>query len=53
MNDIFDKRNYNGPQLRSQTDFLIPNIKSVSYGENSLKYICPIIWNMIPGELKT
>ena len=36
----------------SQPDFVIPQVKSVYKGLNSLRYIGPIIWNLIPKEIK-
>ena len=35
--------------MRSQPDFVIPQVKSVS---NSLRYFAPIIWNLKPKEIK-
>ena len=51
MSEIFDVRdlNYN---LRSQTDFLIGSVNSVNYGINSLRYIGPLIWNILPEDIK-
>ena len=32
--------------------FYIPNINTVHYGEDSLRYFGPKIWNIIPAEIK-
>ena len=32
LNDIFQRRVYEGTELRSNTDFLLPEIRSVHYG---------------------
>ena len=52
MNEVFLDREYRGPKLRSQTDFKLHNINSVSNGLESLRYFGPIIWNMVPNTLK-
>ena len=51
FSDLFERKNikYN---LRSQADFVIPQVKSVYKGSNSLRYLGPIIWNLIPKEVK-
>ena len=43
MNDLFEDKAYSGPNLRSQTDYQLPKIESVTYGENSLRYLGPKI----------
>ena len=45
-------RNNNGYYLRSKSDFVIPQIRTVLKGSNSIRYFGPIIWNLIPEELK-
>ena len=52
MHKIFPDRNYNGPELRSQTDFEIPHINSVNNGQGTLRFIGPQIWEMIPDSIK-
>ena len=51
FSDLFERKNINY-NLRSQPDFVIPQVKSVYKGLNSLRYFGPIIWNLIPGEIK-
>ena len=46
-------RNNNGYYLRSKSDFVIPQIRTVLKGSNPIRYFGPIIWNLIPEELKT
>ena len=41
--------NYN---LRSQPDFVIPHVKTVYQGSNSVRYFGPIIWSLVPKEIK-
>ena len=52
MNSVFQNRDYNGPHLRSQTDYQMPKINTVAFGENSLRYLAPKIWNMLPKNIK-
>ena len=52
LNDVFVKRVYNGPALRSVSDFVTPRINSVHFGEDSLKYFGCNIWNIIPYDIK-
>ena len=51
-NEIFTDRIYVGPGLRNQTDFFTPPIKSVYKGESSLRYLGPLIWNILPSNFK-
>ena len=53
MNNLFEDKDYTGPNLRSQTEYQLPKINSVLYGENSLRYLGPKIWDIIPRELKS
>ena len=39
-------------RLRNQTDFVIPQVKSVSYGLKSIKVLEPKIWESLPNDLK-
>ena len=52
LGDIFIVREYYGPTLRTNSDFIIPNINSVHFGENSLQYFGGKIWNLIPSNIK-
>ena len=51
FSDLFI-RNHINYNLRSKSDFVIPQIKTVYNGTNSLRYFGPIIWNLIPKEIK-
>ena len=48
----FFTRNNNGYYLHSESDFVIPQIRTVLKGSNSIRYFGPIIWKLIPEELK-
>ena len=52
LNNIFLDRNYNGPSLRNVSDFKMPNINTVHYGEDSLRFFGYKIWELIPIEIK-
>ena len=52
MQKIFPDRNYNGPNTRSQKDFKIPHINSVKNGQESLRFMGPKVWEMVPVTIK-
>ena len=43
----------NNRHTRSQSDFSIPQVNTVYFGQNSIKYLGPLIWNSIPTALRT
>ena len=47
MAQLICKRNSVGYSFRSQTDFSLPQVKSVNYGLKALRYFGPKIWNII------
>ena len=52
MQEVFlvkEQRNYN---LRNQTDFVIPQVKRVNYGLESIRVLGPKIWKSLPNDLK-
>ena len=46
---VKEQGNYN---LRNQTDFVIPQVKSVNYGLESIHVLGPKIWESVPNDLK-
>ena len=48
---FFSKRSvqYN---LRHASEFSVPNVKSTFHGTESLSYLGPKIWDLLPKELK-
>ena len=52
MAQLICKRNSVGYSLRSQTDFSLPQVKSVNYGLKALRYFGPKIWNILPSDIK-
>ena len=51
FSDLF-KRNSNPYNTRLQSDFVNPRINTVLKGSNSIRYYGPVIWNLIPSEIK-
>ena len=55
-NNIFKMRDeVDRPDTRFSSNsngFYIPHINTVHYGEDSLRYFGPKIWNLIPAEIK-
>ena len=51
MNEIFVKRN-NVYNLRKLSEFARPKVHSVFHSKQSISYLGPQIWDMIPVEMK-
>ena len=51
LTDLFSVVNGNYYNLRSQSDFWVPGIKTVFYGANSIRYFGSVIWNSLPNDL--
>ena len=51
FSEIFHRRdiNYN---LRINSDFVMPNVRSVFNGSERISYLGPKIWDMVPLGLK-
>ena len=49
--DIFHLRQ-NNDNLKHNLYFAIPNVKFVHHGTESLSYLGPRIWNLVPDKLK-
>jgi len=52
LSDLF-KVKENNYSLRNQSYFLIPNVRTVLNGTESISFLGPKIWNIVPDELKT
>ena len=58
LNNITDNtynffvRNNHNANLRSQPDLLIPSVKSVFKGKNSLRYFGSLTWNSVPIDIR-
>ena len=42
----------NNMQTWSQSEFLVPQVNTVYFGQNSIRYLGPIIWNSLPLTLR-
>ena len=51
FSDIF-LRNNQEVSLRSQNYFALPRVRTESCGKGVLRYLGPLIWNIIPSEIK-
>ena len=51
MSELFQIKNidYN---LRNGSTFLSRNVKTVRYGKESISYLAPQIWNLVPKDIK-
>ena len=52
MQEIFTIKEQGEYNLRNQEDFVVPHVKSVNFGFESIRYIGPIIWESLPHDLK-
>ena len=52
MNDIFKLRSEQTYNLRKLSQFYRPNVNSVYNGTESVSFLGPIIWDVVPNELK-
>ena len=50
--DIFMERTNNQYNLRNRPDFITPQVHSVFHGTESISYLGPKIWNIVPEEFK-
>lgn len=48
-NDIFVQRTENHFNLRHQNDFLLPHIRTVYHGSESLSYLGPRVFQVLPS----
>ena len=51
MSELFHQK-VNHYDLRIPYQFSIPNVNSVFYGQGSIPYIGPLIWQLVPSEFK-
>ena len=50
IDDLFTT--YHSYNLRSKSKFVVPSVRTVHNGQNSIQYYGPLIWNMIAGCIK-
>ena len=51
FSDLFICNN-NTYNIRAKSDFVIPQINTVLKGPNPIRYYGPVIWNLVPAEMK-
>ena len=51
FSEVFSKRSVQY-HLRHASEFSVPNVKSTFQGTESLSYLGPKIWDLVPKELK-
>ena len=52
MNDIFELQNPSYNLRSSCNQFRRENVKTVHYGIQSVRYLGPKIWELVPNDLK-
>ena len=50
IDDLFTT--YHSYNLRSKSKFVVPSVRTVYNGQNSIQYYGSLIWNMIVGSIK-
>ena len=50
IDDLFTT--YHSYNLRSKSKFVVPSVRTVHNGQNSIQYYGSLIWNMIVGYIK-
>ena len=52
MQEVFQVKEQDNYNLQNQTDFVIPQVKSVNHGLESVRFLEPKIWENLPNDLK-
>ena len=52
MQEVFLVKEHGNYNLRNQTDFVIPQVKSVNYDLESMRVLGAKIWDGLPNDLK-
>ena len=52
MQEVFQIKAPGHYFLRNQRDFVIPTVKSVNYGLESIRFVGPNIWESLPNNVK-
>ena len=51
-NLVFADVTHQGRELRFSTELLLPSVRTITYGEHSLRYMAPCVWREVPKSLK-
>ena len=52
MTELFEQRNEHHYNLRNNVHFIAPQIRTVYHGSESISFLGPRIWNILPDRLK-
>ena len=52
MKDVFPLNDDSGYSTRNKRTFKSRRVKTVRYGTDSLAYLAPKIWELVPNEMK-
>ena len=52
MIELFEQRNEHHYNLRNNVHFITPQIRTVCHGSESISFLSPKIWNILPDRLK-
>ena len=52
LTDLFPLRQADQYNLRNRSQFIIPNVKTLNHGSESLRYLGLKLWQTIPSYLK-
>ena len=52
VTELFEQRNEQHYDLRKNSQFTIPPIRTVYHGSESISFVGPKIWNILPDRLK-
>ena len=52
MTELFEQRNEHHYNLRNNLHFITPQIRTVYHGSESISFLGPKIWNILPDRLK-
>ena len=52
LSNIYTQRTQNHYSLQNASDFQIPFVQTVYHGTESISYLGPKIWDIVPAEMK-
>ena len=52
ITELFEHKEQHYYNLRNNAEFAIPAIRTVYHGSESISYLGPKIWNILPDRLK-
>ena len=52
MNELFLKKEYGRINMRNNSEYIVPRTNTVHNGDDSLRHLGPLIWNIVPDYIK-